>query len=100
MNATDTVRAHGGTRPVIVADPLWRYGQNDQRCRSDALNHYATMADEDIAALPVQMFAADDALLVMWATWPKVAEGTALVTGKPVTKLRPMRRQPNAVKNK
>ena len=28
------------------------------------------------------------------------AEAGALVTGKPVTKLRPMRRQPNAVKNR
>lgn len=63
---------HGGPFKVILADPPWAYRQNNQHCRGGAATHYRTMADEDIAALPVGDFATDDALLVMWATWPKM----------------------------
>lgn len=77
MSARQDAERLGGPFPVIVADPPWQYGQNDQRCRGGALNHYSTMADEDIADLPIEAFAADDSILVMWTTWPKLADGSA-----------------------
>jgi len=66
---------HGGPFSLILADCPWQYSQNDQRCRGGALNHYATMPDDDIAALPVEDFADKDAILVMWCCWPQFASG-------------------------
>lgn len=72
MTPREQAIEHGGPFRVILADPPWAYAQNNQRCRGGAANHYSTMPDEDIAELPVGEFGADDSLLVMWATWPKM----------------------------
>ena len=37
-------------------------------------NHYPTMTLEELIALPIAKLAADDALLYLWATAPKLAE--------------------------
>jgi ParB-like chromosome segregation protein Spo0J len=60
---------------VIYADPPWRYenpaiGDSGRRIE----NHYPTMLLEEICALPVRDIAADDAILFLWATAPKLAE--------------------------
>ncbi len=56
---------------VIYADPPWRY--NFSRSKSRAVeNHYPTMLLDDIKAFPVP--AADDAVLFLWATAPKLIE--------------------------
>ena len=57
---------------VILADPPWSY--NNSGTRGAAANVYPTMTDADILALPVGDMADDDAVLLMWATWPKLAE--------------------------
>lgn len=61
---------------VIYADPPWRYdfAQSDSR---KIENQYPTMEPEEIAALPIP--AADDAVLFMWATNPKLREALAIV---------------------
>lgn len=61
--------------PIIYADPPWRYENPPIGSTSRAIeNHYDTMTLEDICALPVAKLAADDALLYLWATAPKLAE--------------------------
>lgn len=57
---------------VILADPAWSY--DNSGTRGAALNQYQTMTDKDICAMPVGELAADDCVLLMWATWPKLSE--------------------------
>lgn len=42
--------------------------------RGAALNEYKTMTIDDICALPVQTIAADDCILLLWATNPLIPE--------------------------
>lgn len=66
---------------MIVADPPWLYKKNpglksDGRGgRGYAEEHYPTLTNEDIAAMPVRDLAADDAHLFMWFTNPGVFGG-------------------------
>lgn len=55
---------------VIIADPPWPYRVS--RKRGVAEEYYNTMTDEEIAAVPVAELAADDCVLFLWTTWPKV----------------------------
>ena len=57
---------------VILADPPWEY--NNAGCCGAAANEYSTMSLQQLCALQVGSVAADDSVLVMWATWPKLAE--------------------------
>jgi N6-adenosine-specific RNA methylase IME4 len=64
---------------AILADVPWSYrnygGSTSGRryaVNGAAAAHYDTMADEDIAAIPVSQWAADDAVLFFWATWPRL----------------------------
>ncbi len=57
---------------VILADPPWSYSNSGTR--GAALNIYPTMTDAAIRALPIEPLAEDDAVLLLWATWPKLAE--------------------------
>ena len=64
-----------GRYPVIYADPPWRYEHPPIGSSSRSIeNHYPTMSLEEICALPVSEIAADDAVLLLWATAPKLAE--------------------------
>lgn len=61
------------TYNVIYADPPWQYefSKSDSR---EIENHYPTMPLEEICALPVSDIAADDCVLYMWTTSPKLKE--------------------------
>jgi len=60
---------------IIYADPPWRYENPPMGGSNRSIeNHYPTMTLEDICALPVGDLAAEDALLYLWATAPKLAE--------------------------
>lgn len=41
--------------------------------------HYATMKNEDICALPVGKIAADNSILFLWATFPKIQEALDVI---------------------
>lgn len=58
---------------VIYADPPWRYEYIETESRAIE-NQYPTMTLDAICALPVGDIAADDCVLLMWATSPKLAE--------------------------
>lgn len=61
---------------VIYADPPWRYEHSETSTR-EIENHYPTMTFDDLAALEIP--AADDAVLFLWATSPKLLEAVALI---------------------
>ena len=54
---------------VIYSDPPWLFSAGGNR---NATRYYDCMKIEDIAALPVQDWAADDCALFMWVTFPKL----------------------------
>ena len=66
-----------GGYKIVYADPPWSY--NDSRCIGAAAEHYPTMSFEDIASLPVESVCAKDAVLFLWATYPKLEEALALI---------------------
>ena len=61
---------------MIYADPPWRY----EHCETDSRqieNQYPTMSLDEICAINIP--ATDDAILFMWTTAPKLAEGLKVV---------------------
>jgi N6-adenosine-specific RNA methylase IME4 len=70
-----------GKYGVIYADPPWKFEvySEDTGLGRVAEAHYSTMAVEDIAAIPVSSFAADDCVLFMWATAPHLREAFTLL---------------------
>jgi N6-adenosine-specific RNA methylase IME4 len=65
---------------VIYADPPWSFevwsGEGKDRA---AENHYPTMRQSDIEALPVADLAADDCALFLWAVMPQLPEALAVI---------------------
>ena len=47
--------------------------------RGSPANHYPVMTVEEICELSVQKFAADDCVLFMWATFPKLEEAFEVI---------------------
>jgi N6-adenosine-specific RNA methylase IME4 len=64
--------------PVIYGDPPWRYEHVKTESRAIE-NQYPTMALDEIAALPVNACATEDAVLFLWATSPKLAEAMGVI---------------------
>ncbi len=65
---------------VILADPPWLY--SDARTHASAgmaRSAYECMQIEDICALPVQKLAADNCMLCLWATMPKLREALQVI---------------------
>lgn len=63
------------TFPILLVDPPWRY--EDAEPTRAIENHYPTMSAADLADMDVP--AADDAVLFMWTTSPKLREAFALL---------------------
>ena len=57
---------------IIYADPPWKYWGGIKR--GAASNHYPVVPLEQICALPVSKFAADNCALFLWVTFPKLEE--------------------------
>lgn len=62
---------------TVVADPPWNYRNRSNNGAAE--KHYPTMTDEQIAAIPVASVVAADAVLYLWATWPKLPEAMAVL---------------------
>lgn len=66
---------------IIYADPPWSY--NDSGCSGAAAGHYTTMTLAEMKALPVAShgggIAANDCVLFMWATYPKIQDALDLI---------------------
>jgi len=63
---------------IIYADPPWSYDDKALN-RGGAERHYSTMGIDDICALPVNEIAADDCILFMWGTWPKLYDSAKVI---------------------
>ncbi len=59
---------------VIYADPPWHYRDQAAAGRRGVGFKYPLLDDGAIRDLPVASIAADDALLFLWVTWPKLPE--------------------------
>jgi len=68
-NQTNTPPLPEGQFNVIYADPPWQY---DLTLRGNPDEHYATMEDQKISDLRIPT--ADNAVLFLWATNPKLQE--------------------------
>ena len=60
---------------IIYADPqpAWSY-RNMGNIQATANSHYQTMSQKDIESLPINKIAADNSILFLWATFPKIQE--------------------------
>ena len=67
-----------GCFEVLLADPPWRYEHVKTESRAIE-NQYPTMDLDDICALPVSKIAADNSVLFLWATSPKLAEAMRVI---------------------
>lgn len=67
-----------GVYPILYADPPWRYEHVETENRAIE-NHYPTMTIEEICSLPVRAVSADDSVLFLWATSPKLAEAMKVI---------------------
>jgi N6-adenosine-specific RNA methylase IME4 len=63
---------------IIYADPPWSYDDKALN-RGGAERHYTTMTVEDICHLPVAEMAAENCVLFLWGTWPKLHESLRVV---------------------
>lgn len=62
---------------IILADPPWKY--RTPGWRGGTQPHYSILSTTDLGKLPVLGLAAEDCVLLMWATWPKLEETQALI---------------------
>lgn len=63
---------------IIYADPPWKYWGG--LLKGSGSQHYPVMEHEDICALPVADIAADNCLLFLWTTFPKLYEALDVIT--------------------
>jgi N6-adenosine-specific RNA methylase IME4 len=64
-----------GKFAVLYADPPWQYEHPPIGATNRSIeNHYPTMTLEEICALPVASIAHEHAVLLLWATSPKLFE--------------------------
>lgn len=61
-----SVHAPEGTFATIVADPPWQY--DNKATRGAAEDHYPTMSIDELCALPVNDWAAEQGHLYLWTT--------------------------------
>jgi len=65
--------------PLIYFDPPTEYEAGDSDRSTE--NHYPTMTEEEIAALPISELATDDAVLLMWTTVAWLRKSLRLIEG-------------------
>ena len=58
---------------VILADPPWSYGSADMPNGSRSTDHYPSMQDAELKSLDVGSLCAEECILFMWATGPKLS---------------------------
>src|SRR6267378_3108910 len=75
-----TVEWPAGTYSLVYADPPWDYTDTRTHKSTGAVRSaYPTMKLPDIHALPIAQLACPDAVLALWATWPKLQEALSTI---------------------
>jgi N6-adenosine-specific RNA methylase IME4 len=64
---------------VILADPAWAYNQYRDSANGAAKSAYQCMSLDELAEIPVGKWSADDCVLAMWCTNPKLDVGIDLM---------------------
>lgn len=67
-----------GRYNVIYADPPWRYDHSVSTSR-DIENQYPTMNLDEICALPIGDISAEDCVLFLWVTSPKLEDSLRVI---------------------
>lgn len=57
---------------IVYADPPWQFSAWSDKAQKHVTKHYPTMTIQEIMDLPVEELAADNAVLLMWATFPNL----------------------------
>lgn len=57
---------------IIYADPPWEFSRWSNKAQRHVTGHYSTMTIQEIMDLPVKEIAAENAVLLMWATFPNL----------------------------
>lgn len=80
LNQSNNVPLSGevGTFNVIYADPPWQYDYSPTEARAIE-NQYPTMPLADICELPVSEIAAEDCVLFLWTTSPKLEDALTVL---------------------
>ncbi len=63
---------------IIYADPAWSYKDKSLN-RGGALKHYQTMSNVEIQNLQIQKISAENCILFIWATFPKIQEALDVI---------------------
>lgn len=63
---------------IIYADPPWEYKESGSGSRV-VKAHYPTMNIEDIKGLPIQDLCAEQCILFLWVTFPRLAQGLEVI---------------------
>lgn len=68
-----------GPFDVVIADPPWSYTNGGAKLDGLASSQYATVSTSELCELPVAECVGPCAVLVMWATWPKLEDAFRLI---------------------
>ena len=64
---------------IIYADPPWQFATWSNKAQKHVTQHYPTMTIQEIKELPVKELAADNAVLLLWATFPTLPLALATI---------------------
>ena len=71
-----------GKYDIILADPPWKYNARRNRNSKFGLGvdgHYPTMSTDEIKQIPVGDWAADNSVLFLWVTFPRLRESLDVI---------------------
>lgn len=63
---------------IILADPPWKYRSG--HIKGAGCNHYPVMELDEICSLPIDKISADNCILFLWTTFPKIYEALDVIT--------------------
>lgn len=65
---------------IIYADPPWHYQTWGEGGNRNVTSKYKTMSPQEIWDLPVQNISAENSVLFIWVTYPKLLEGIKTIS--------------------
>lgn len=57
---------------IIYIDPPWQYKDKANSGKRGVDYKYPTLSDNDIIDLPIEAISADNSIIFLWATWPRI----------------------------
>ena len=72
-------RPQGGYSVLYFDDPWYYRNWSSKGADRGALKHYPCISTELLCRLPVGALAADNAVMLMWVTWPNIFEAEQVI---------------------